>query len=232
MQGSRFARALVCAAGLLIAAPAFAFGGGHGGGGADMAAALAGAVFTVVASTAASAEVGSTALMPVARMAATAAAVGTTTVASGTAGIGTAVAGLSSLWLGYGYPYDLGYDYPDDDWYYSYDIPIMITATIMAMTRLWPWRLCAGPTVGYTPGPQASGQLGRYCRTPVKTCQLYNASTVGAGCSCRKVRRALTVRWCRNDSAKSSRVRGRSARDTRRRNAARLRSRRSRADSR
>jgi hypothetical protein len=31
----------------------------------------------------------------------------------------------------------------------------------------------------------ATGQIGDFCTTPVKTCQLIQASYVGAGCSCR-----------------------------------------------
>ena len=31
----------------------------------------------------------------------------------------------------------------------------------------------------------ATGQIGIYCATPAKTCELYHASYVGGGCSCR-----------------------------------------------
>ncbi|MGH6835254.1 MAG: hypothetical protein ACREC9_06825 [Methylocella sp.] len=31
----------------------------------------------------------------------------------------------------------------------------------------------------------AAGQIGIYCATPAKTCELYHASFVGGGCSCR-----------------------------------------------
>ena len=31
----------------------------------------------------------------------------------------------------------------------------------------------------------AAGQIGIYCATPAKTCELYHASYVGGGCSCR-----------------------------------------------
>jgi hypothetical protein len=31
----------------------------------------------------------------------------------------------------------------------------------------------------------ANGQIGIYCATPAKTCELYHASYVGGGCSCR-----------------------------------------------
>lgn len=53
----------------------------------------------------------------------------------------------------------------------------------------------AGPAAynvfGSTPAPLvtgrsvATGQLGIYCATPAKTCELYHASYVGGGCSCR-----------------------------------------------
>jgi len=44
---------------------------------------------------------------------------------------------------------------------------------------------------GSTPAPPvtgrsvATGQIGIYCATPAKTCELYHASYVGGGCSCR-----------------------------------------------
>jgi hypothetical protein len=34
----------------------------------------------------------------------------------------------------------------------------------------------------------ATGQIGIYCATPAKTCELYHASYVGGGCSCRVTR--------------------------------------------
>jgi hypothetical protein len=45
--------------------------------------------------------------------------------------------------------------------------------------------------LGWTPAPLATGrsvatgQMGIYCATPVKTCELYHASYVGGDCSCR-----------------------------------------------
>jgi hypothetical protein len=47
---------------------------------------------------------------------------------------------------------------------------------------------------GSTPAPLvtgrsvATGQIGIYCATPAKTCELYHASYVGGGCSCRVTR--------------------------------------------
>jgi hypothetical protein len=53
----------------------------------------------------------------------------------------------------------------------------------------------AGPAAyeafGSTPAPLmtgrsvATGQIGIYCATPAKTCELYHPSYVGGGCSCR-----------------------------------------------
>jgi hypothetical protein len=34
-------------------------------------------------------------------------------------------------------------------------------------------------------GRSVAGQIGIYCATPAKTCELYHASYVGGGCSCR-----------------------------------------------
>jgi hypothetical protein len=65
--------------------------------------------------------------------------------------------------------------YPDPGNCYAY--PISGPATYEAL--------------GSTPAPLATGrsaaigQLGIYCGTPVKTCELYHASYVGGDCSCR-----------------------------------------------
>ena len=42
-----------------------------------------------------------------------------------------------------------------------------------------------GPTPALTGRSVATGQMGIYCATPAKTCELYHASYVGGGCSCR-----------------------------------------------
>jgi hypothetical protein len=62
---------------------------------------------------------------------------------------------------GYGYPYDYGYGYP------GYSAPYAAAAPLVT-----------GRSV-------ATGQLGNYCSTPAKTCELYHASYLGGGCSCR-----------------------------------------------
>ncbi|MDE2362430.1 MAG: hypothetical protein KGM42_07105 [Hyphomicrobiales bacterium] len=68
--------------------------------------------------------------------------------------------------VGVGFGYGLGFggwgwnDYPYD--YYGYDYAYPPAAA-----------------------PVATGALGGYCGTPVKTCRLYNPAPVGIGCSCR-----------------------------------------------
>jgi hypothetical protein len=93
--------------------------------------------------------------------------------------------GYPGYGYGYGYdnPYDsaYGYDYGDPD--YAYSQPDN------------------GYDSGYNYGPgvysqqgyqnvapdngQQVGQLGDYCRSPVKSCQLYQPANAGADCSCR-----------------------------------------------
>ena len=86
---------------------------------------------------------------------------------------------------GYGYPYgfddgyDWGYDYGDPGYDYGYDNGYGDGPGVYGQEG-------DGQNPGaYTPPPQVNGQLGQYCRTQVKICQLHHASNVGAGCSCR-----------------------------------------------
>jgi len=81
------------------------------------------------------------------------------------------------------------------------DPTLPITAQLAATKQGYPdpghcWSYpMAGPAAynafGPTPAPLvtgrsvATGQLGIYCATPAKTCELYRASYVGGGCSCR-----------------------------------------------
>jgi hypothetical protein len=81
------------------------------------------------------------------------------------------------------------------------DPTLPITAQLAATKQGYPdpghcWSYpMAGPAAynafGPTPTPLvtgrsvATGQLGIYCATPAKTCELYRASYVGGGCSCR-----------------------------------------------
>ena len=89
-------------------------------------------------------------------------------------GLGLGLAGLDYgsdypyYGYGYGYPgYASGYSYPGYASGYSY------------------------PGYGYAAAPLVTGRsvaiggMGGYCSTPVKTCELYQASYIGNGCSCR-----------------------------------------------
>ncbi len=80
--------------------------------------------------------------------------------------------GLAGLDYDYGYPYygygsGYGYGYPGYASGYGY------------------------PGYGYAAAPLVTGRsvaiggMGGYCSTPVKTCELYQASYIGNGCSCR-----------------------------------------------
>ncbi len=87
-------------------------------------------------------------------------------------GLGLGLAGLDYgsdyPYYGYGYPgYASGYSYPGYASGYGY------------------------PGYGYAAAPLVTGRsvaiggMGGYCSTPVKTCELYQASYIGNGCSCR-----------------------------------------------
>ncbi|MEJ0095598.1 MAG: hypothetical protein WDN46_19990 [Methylocella sp.] len=92
-------------------------------------------------------------------------------------------AGLLGFGLGYGLGSDWGYDYPDyalgyGDPYgygygYNYGYPGYAYSTAA---------VAAPVTTGRS---VATGGIGNYCATPVKTCELYHASYVGVGCSCK-----------------------------------------------
>jgi hypothetical protein len=87
------------------------------------------------------------------------------------AGLGLGLGyGLSSWDYGYPYDYSYGYGYPYD---YGYGYPGYSA----------PYAAATAPLV--TGRSVATGQLGNYCTTPAKTCELYHASYVGNGCSCR-----------------------------------------------
>jgi hypothetical protein len=76
-------------------------------------------------------------------------------------------AGLVGLGLGYGLASD-AYGYPYDYGYYPGYAPGVATTA----------PLVTGRSV-------AVGNVGDFCSTPVKTCQLIQPSYVGGGCSCR-----------------------------------------------
>jgi hypothetical protein len=110
---------------------------------------------------------------------------------------------------GYGYPYNYAYGYPSSYAYgygypyansYGYANPFaIVTAPIAAATA--PVTALATPVAEAAVAPVAvatsaaaplvtgrsvaTGQLGKMCSTPVKACELYHASYIGNGCSCR-----------------------------------------------
>ncbi len=89
----------------------------------------------------------------------------------GLAGLGLGL-GLAGLDYGYDYPgYGYGYGYGYPGYAYGYDYP----------SYSYP----AAPLV--TGRSVAIGGMGGYCSTPVRTCELYQASYIGNGCSCRVV---------------------------------------------
>jgi hypothetical protein len=83
---------------------------------------------------------------------------------------------------GYGYPsnYAYGYGYPYAN-SYDYANPFaIVTAPIAALAAATP---ATAPLV--TGRSVATGQMGKMCSTPVKACELYHASYIGNGCSCK-----------------------------------------------
>jgi hypothetical protein len=102
----------------------------------------------------------------------------------GLAGLGLGL-GLAGLDYGYGYPgYGYGYGYPYYGYpgyaygygYPGYDYGYPATGATGYYSSAAP--LVTGRSV-------ATGHLGNYCSTPATTCELYHASWVGNGCSCR-----------------------------------------------
>ena len=133
------------------------------------AAALAAAVFTVVAAA-------GTEVVAAGTVAAGTVRVGTAATVDGVIlPTGTAIPTVSTTVIDWGYDYgDPGYDYGYDNGYGNGYGPGVYGQE------------GDGQNPGaYTAPPQVNGQLGQYCRTQVKICQLYHASNVGAGCSCR-----------------------------------------------
>jgi hypothetical protein len=75
--------------------------------------------------------------------------------------------------------WDYGYPYRDDaypDYAYDYGYPGYDYSSASPDYAAAP--LVTGRSV-------ATGQMGNYCTTPVKTCELYHASYAGNSCSCR-----------------------------------------------
>jgi hypothetical protein len=106
---------------------------------------------------------------------------------------------------GYGYPsnYAYGYGYPYANSYgysYGYANPFaLVTAPVdllvapaaavarpVAAAAAAPFEVAATATAPLATGRSvATGQMGKMCSTPVKTCELYHASFIGNGCSCK-----------------------------------------------
>jgi hypothetical protein len=97
-------------------------------------------------------------------------------------GLGTGLGlGLAGLDYGGGYPY-YGYGYGYPGYGYGYDNGYGSGYGYPA-TGASGYYSSAAPLV--TGRSVATGQMGRMCSTPVKACELYQASWVGNGCSCR-----------------------------------------------
>lgn len=99
-------------------------------------------------------------------------------------GLGTGLGlGLAGLDYGGGYPYyGYGYGYGYPGYGYGYDNGYGSGYGYPA-TGASGYYSSAAPLV--TGRSVATGQMGRMCSTPVKACELYQASWVGNGCSCR-----------------------------------------------
>ena len=107
----------------------------------------------------------------------------------------------SNYAYGYGYPssYAYGYGYPYANSYGNADPFAIVTAPIAALaapaTTLTapvaeaaaaPFAVATSATAPLVTGRSvATGQIGKMCSTPVKACELYHASYIGNGCSCR-----------------------------------------------
>jgi hypothetical protein len=95
---------------------------------------------------------------------------------------------------GYGYPYNYAYGYGYANSYGYADPFAIVTAPIVALTApvtalATPVTAAAAATSARAPlvtgRSVATGQMGKMCSTPVKACELYHASYIGNGCSCR-----------------------------------------------
>jgi hypothetical protein len=100
----------------------------------------------------------------------------------------------------YGYPYNYAYGYPFSYAYgYGYPYATIVTTPIAGLTApvtalatpvaeaaAAPFAVATSATVPLVTGRSvATGQMGKMCSTPVKVCELYHASYIGNGCSCR-----------------------------------------------
>ena len=97
----------------------------------------------------------------------------------------------SSYAYGYGYPYANSYGYANP--FAIVTAPIAaLTAPVTAMTApvgeaaAAPFAAATSATAPLVTGRSvATGGMGKMCSTPVKACELYHASYIGNGCSCR-----------------------------------------------
>jgi hypothetical protein len=88
----------------------------------------------------------------------------------------------------YGYSYSYGYPYDYTAYPYGYANPLGLAAAIaapIAAMAAAPVEAAAATVPLVTGRSVATGQMGNSCTTPAKTCELYHASFVGNGCSCR-----------------------------------------------
>jgi hypothetical protein len=96
--------------------------------------------------------------------------------------------GLASGW-DYGYPYDYGYGYGYPGYAYGNGYPGYGVGYGYPGYAYSQGYYTTGPQVATT-APLVTGRsvaegVGDFCTTPVKKCELYHPSNVGAGCSCR-----------------------------------------------
>jgi hypothetical protein len=100
----------------------------------------------------------------------------------------------------YGYPYNYAYSYGYPNYAYDYANPFaIVTAPIAALTApatalatpitaaaAAPFAVATSATAPLVTGRSvATGQMGKMCSTPIKGCELYHASYIGNGCSCK-----------------------------------------------
>jgi hypothetical protein len=96
-----------------------------------------------------------------------------------------------SYTYGYGYPYNYAYGYANPFATVTAPIaaltaPVTAVAAPVAEVAAAPFAVATSATAPLVTGRSvATGQLGKMCSTPVKACELYHASYIGNGCSCR-----------------------------------------------
>jgi hypothetical protein len=101
----------------------------------------------------------------------------------------------SAYAYGYGYPYANSYGYPYD-WANPFALvtapvdllaaPVTAVATPVTAAAAAPFEVATSATAPLTTGRSvATGQMGKMCSTPVKSCELNHASFIGNGCSCK-----------------------------------------------